>query len=138
MMKGILLLAAAALLGGCATTPPTNAVAAPADRVFAFQAPADAVAIVVRDEGFVASGCGVGVTVDGTRAAFLAAGEKVTLHVTAGDHILGLVPSDRGLCGAGSEGLARTLPFHVAKGESPHFRIAITGNGIPSLAQTAF
>lgn len=126
------------LLAGCATSPiaVNQAKPVPPERVFAFQDPAAVTATIVRDAGLSGHGCGINVTVDGTRAAFIGAGEKVALHVTVGNHLLAVQPSDRGLCSVNNDAQQRTLKFQARAEESPQFRISTLSSGDLMLAQT--
>ena len=95
-MKRILMVAAlagAVMLAGC-STPVTSSDAkpVPAERVFGYQAKPQGVdfgtVVITRDTGFVGGGVAVTVSIDGKQAAALRTGERVTLYVPAGEHIL--------------------------------------------------
>jgi hypothetical protein len=82
-----------AALSGCGSTatPVAETTPAPADRVFAFQSQPDGdfgTLVVTRDRGLQGSAMGVTVTVNGTRAALLRTGERVTLYVPAGESVV--------------------------------------------------
>ncbi len=100
------LLAAAALLtiSGCSTTfvPPETAKSVPADRIF-YQGRGDAMITVIRDEGFIGSGCFASLMIDGNKAALFEAEEKATFSVEAGSTILGVEPAGDGICTWGGQ-----------------------------------
>lgn len=90
-MKKIAFVAVAiAILSGCATQAvlPNQAKLAPKERVFKYQSSQvnSAQLIIVRDSGFLGSGCYFGVYVDGERAASLNPGERVNFYLPAGEH----------------------------------------------------
>ncbi len=91
-------------LAGCATTPvsTSDAQAVPLERVFAsdvlLRKPGTCLVIVKRDQGFFGSACSSRVLVDGRPVVDLATGEKVSLYLSEGDHIIG---ADSKACGGG-------------------------------------
>jgi hypothetical protein len=81
-----------AALAACGTTPTPVADTrpAPAERVFAFATqPAGeyGTLVVTRDRGLSGSAAGIDLIINGTRAATLRQGERVTLYVPAGEEI---------------------------------------------------
>lgn len=130
-------IAAASLvaLSACTTKPPRpDQMRQPApDRLLAYQSPADgnATVTVTRDVGSLMSACYIAVFVDGKVAAKLATGEATTLHLPAGEHIIGAWNTGSGLCGY-REGTDRREQSTVLKaGDAKRFRITVNqGSGI--------
>lgn len=97
MMKRTLMsavvMAGAVMLAGC-STPVTSSDAkpVPAERVFGYQVKPQGVdygtLVITRDTGFVSGGVAVTVSIDGKQAAALRTGERITLYVPAGEHIM--------------------------------------------------
>lgn len=122
-------------LSACTTKPPRpDQLRQPApDRLLAYQAPADGDATVTltRDVGALMSACYIAVFVDGKVAAKLATGEATTLHLPAGEHIIGAWNTGSGLCGY-REGADRREQSTVLKaGDAKRFRITVNqGSGI--------
>lgn len=136
-MRRAWILAAFSLVAvaGCTTKPPRpDQLRQPSgDRLIAFQSPSDgdATVTVTRDVGALMSACYIAVFVDGTVAAKLATGETTTLHVPAGEHIIGAWNTGSGLCGY-QEGQNRKEQSTVLKaGDSKRFRITVNqGSGV--------
>ncbi|CAK0703239.1 hypothetical protein GFB19_03125 [Escherichia coli] len=89
-MKRIIAVLLCAGLSGCATEAvlPSQAKQAPAERLFKYQKPnsiEDATLIVVRDKGFLGSGCFTGVYLNNERSAVLDPGEKAVFHLQPGE-----------------------------------------------------
>lgn len=89
-MKKLLLLLVCLTVSGCATEAvlPSQAKPAPAERVLKYQKPLtpnDATLIVVRDKGYLGSGCFTGVYLNNEKAAVLDPGEKATFRLHAGE-----------------------------------------------------
>lgn len=135
-MKGSILAAlAAASLCGCIMPTkqpqPQQVREAPAERVFlkGTDNGQTGEAVVVRDVGFVGSGCFLGVMVDGTMAAHLDPGEKVVLPLAPGRHVLTATPvQGRGLCGAlqtdkSNAAHRRSVEIYVEAGQSRSYRL---------------
>jgi hypothetical protein len=84
----------AATLAACGTTPTpvSDTRPAPAERVTAFATqPATGdygTLIVTRDRGLSGSAAGIDLIVNGTKAATLRQGERVTLYVPAGEDLI--------------------------------------------------
>lgn len=89
-MKKIFLAAALISLIGCATEAvlPSQAKQAPQERILKYQNTAPdrtATLIVVRDSGYLGSGCFTGVYLNDVKAAILNPAEKVTFHLKPGE-----------------------------------------------------
>lgn len=94
-MKKILLLLASISLSGCATEAvlPSKAKQAPQDRLYLFQKEKvefNSKLIVVRDSGYLGSGCFTGVYINGQRAATLDPAEKATFFLKPGEVSIGI------------------------------------------------
>lgn len=94
MKKAILILAAISL-NGCATEAvlPSQAKQAPPERVYLFQnkkPDQNSKLIVVRDSGYLGSGCFTGVYINGQRAATLDPAEKAIFYLKPGEVSLGI------------------------------------------------
>lgn len=94
-MKKPLLLVAVFLLAGCATEAvlPSKAKQAPSDRVYLFQNKStenNSKLIVVRDSGYLGSGCFAGVLINGQRVATLDPAEKAIFFVPPGEVSIGI------------------------------------------------
>jgi hypothetical protein len=133
-MKRMLVWMAVLGLAGCATHAPrpSEIREAPTDRVFAFHGAAagDATLVVTRDMGFAGSGCYMGVFVDGKEAAKLGTGERVTLHVPAGHHVLGTWQSGKALCSYRNGKDRRETDASVASNETRKFRILLDASSL--------
>lgn len=94
-MKKIILALAAISLSGCATEAvlPSKAKQAPQERVYLFQnktSELNSKLIVVRDSGYLGSGCFTGVYINGQRAATLDPAEKATFYLKPGEVSVGI------------------------------------------------
>jgi hypothetical protein len=123
------------LLAGCSTTPVSigEADPVPANRHLSFKQSARGTVPVVirRDSGFMSSACATQVFVNGSIAAYVRSGEIVTLHIPAGNIILGAQPD--GICAGGLiEREATLIP-----GRTAHYRIGYDHNGAIGLYATA-
>lgn len=140
-MRNLWMISLTCMLAACATTPvrPGAAVPVPASRMLAFEAPAsgDAAVVVARDAGFMGHGCGIVVSIDGTDAAIMGAGEEATLYVAPGGHILGAHSSNKGLCSIGGAAQSRTLKFSAGASQHPQFRVGLLSSGDIAVTQTA-
>lgn len=102
-MKELLIALCALGISGCATTPTPSDAAKPipAERVL-LKSQGQSTLIVTRDNGwFAGGGCFVTVLVDGRSYARIDTGEKVSINVEPGRHIIA-ISGDRegkGLCG---------------------------------------
>jgi hypothetical protein len=89
-MKKLFLAVVLLSLTGCATEAvlPGQAKQAPPERVLKYQNEASdksATLIVVRDSGYLGSGCFTGVYLNDEKAAILNPAEKVTFHLNPGE-----------------------------------------------------
>lgn len=89
-MKLLFISVVALCLAGCATEAvlPSQAKQAPKERLLKFQSPGvgeQAKLIVVRDKGFLGSGCFVGVYLNQEKAAILNPGEKAEFYLKPGE-----------------------------------------------------
>ena len=89
-MKLLFISVVALCLAGCATEAvlPSQAKQAPKERLLKFQSPGvgeQAKLIVVRDKGFLGSGCFVGVYLNQEKAAILDPGEKAEFYLKPGE-----------------------------------------------------
>ena len=79
---------------GCATSPvsPDKAKIVPKDRLFAYQdiISDGAQLTVVRDSGYLGSGCYSGFYLSGKRVASLDVGERADFYIPPGEWILGI------------------------------------------------
>jgi hypothetical protein len=101
-----------------------------ADRLLAFQSPADgdATLVVTRDVGFAGSGCFGAVFLDGKVIAKLGTGERAVFHVPAGDHVVGTWNTGSGACGYREGQDRREAAASIHPGETKRFRITINPN----------
>lgn len=133
-MKRIFVAAAALALAGCAThVPKPNQVRpVPSERALAFQSPSDGDAsiIVTRDAGFVGGGCYAGLYLDGDLVAKMDTGERATLHVPAGRHIIGTWSVGKALCGYREGEDRRETDATLKPSELRKYRILIGNAGI--------
>jgi hypothetical protein len=142
-MKKLWMMVACAALAGCATSPipSEKAVNAPSDRVYEYSKPQsdnDSELVIVRDSGFLGSGCRAAVYVDDKLSAMLSKSEKVSLYVPSGEHLLAVSPSGNGICGVGDakNSLKRTITITAKPRHRSDFRIAVLGDGGLTLMQT--
>jgi hypothetical protein len=70
---------------------------------------------VVRDSGFISSGCDMGIYVDGKLAAKLGTKERVTFKIPAGEIVLGAGVIGSGLCGTAADRREREITMSVGK-----------------------
>ena len=128
---------AAFLLSDCATTPvgTSDARTVPPARVlstdYITQRAGTCLVVVKRDSGFGGSACSSRVFVDGQAVAGLATGEKVSLYVTPGEHIIGANPN--GICGGGLSEVS--IVAHIDRPSI--LRIRYGSNGDYSIQPTA-
>ncbi|MBB5862625.1 hypothetical protein [Xanthomonas sp. 3058] len=135
---------AVALLSGCLqpTKQPRadQIVDVSADRLFDFGAQADPTGSisVVRDIGMVGSGCLLGLYIDGKPAAHLNSGERATIALSVGRHVItSRSVGGRGLCGVNSEerqvARSHSLEIVVDPGQSRSYRIHTVLEGESSI-----
>lgn len=123
------------LLAGCSTTPVSlsEATPVPQDRHLAYKHAGDNTGAVVvrRDSGIQSSMCATQILVNGRIAAYIRTGERITLHLPAGDFILGAVADS--ICAGGLV----ELRAQATPGTPQHFRIGYDSNGTFGLYATA-
>lgn len=133
---GLLAISAACTLGGCASTPVPAADASPASFVYAPELTharaGAAVVTITRDTGLAGSACNDVVYVDGEKVAALSTGEKITLYLAPGHHVLGTMAA--GICAGGSASIEATL----RAGESRDYRIGSHQSGDLLMQPSAF
>lgn len=135
-MKMVLLVGVAlSVLCGCATTPVSinDAKQVPADRLLAFQtadAAKTATLTVVRDEGFLGSGCYYGLWINKTLAARVDVAEYAKFYVEPGETLLriGRDPQGNGLCAVDQDNWTQRETIMKA-GDPKTFRMSIDVNG---------
>ncbi len=148
-MKSILLcllLIAAFAQSGCTafvrteTISPDRATPIPSERIFAFQQqkPGDISLVVTRDHGFMASGCFVGLTIEGSLAARFNSEETATFFVPAGTTQMAVVPDPqaKGLCALGWDPVLENYELKATARNS--FRISFGAYRRPRLLPSAF
>ena len=118
-----------AVLVGCSTSavPTDRAKQVGADKVYSYQAtPATpyGTLTVVRDSGFISSGCDMGIYVDGKLAAKLGTKERVTFKIPAGEVVLGAGVIGSGLCGTAADRREREVTLNP--GQSKNYRVFIS------------
>jgi hypothetical protein len=119
----------AATIAACATspTPPAQAVQVPSERRFPLPPAAgpSGEVLIVRDSGFLGSGCFMDLHVNRVRVARMGPGERIEVPVPAGEVLLrvGRDPSGTGLCAAHSEGQWKQRETAVKQGERKTFRL---------------
>lgn len=121
-----------ALLAGCATSATSiqQAVPVPNDELYAFQSEplgSSGTLSVVRDSGFVGSGCDVVVYIDGARAAKVGPGQRASFHLPVGRPNIGVDLAESGLCA----GMAvRSVTGDVQDGRETIYRISGDMSGV--------
>lgn len=124
-MRTTLIALATIALAGCATSPvpSAQALSAPADRLLAHQVdlPNAGKITVIRDSGFLGSGCYATIFLNGDRAAKLDPKEKATFTLPPGEWVVGAALEGSGLCGANEK---RTETETILKqGQEKYFRV---------------
>ncbi|HEN8714610.1 TPA: hypothetical protein U8203_005102 [Pseudomonas putida] len=129
-----------ALLAGCATSPVPlgEAVQAPSERVTGYQKPVEGggTVIVVRDRGFVGSGCYATVFLNGKPVARLDTKEKASFYVPAGHWTLGARVDGEALCSLGNERLEDSVI--VEPGQTKKYRIYTSSEGEVGIKASTF
>lgn len=121
-----------ALLAGCASSaiPVEEAKPVPNDELYAYQSrPAGQAGTltVVRDSGFVGSGCDAVVYIDGVKAAKIGTGQRATFFLPPGNPNIGVSFAGSGLC----MGVAvRTITGKVQAGAESLYSISGDMSGI--------
>lgn len=125
-------------ISACATSPVSSQTAdrVPAGRVFdqarTTQSAGTYEVIVTRDRGMMGAACATEVYADGSRIANVRAGERVSLYLAEGEHIVGVRPS--GMCGGGTAQLEiRVTPTKVTR-----LRVAAGQSGDIKIENSAF
>jgi len=135
-MKRSAFVIVALALQGCGTTPVSTAetTPVPASRVAdssLLVAKAGTVPLVIkRDAGLAGAACNARVYVDGSEVADLATSERITVHLSPGEHML----AARHNC---TQALAEAV-VRLQSGPPRTFRIGIGFGGEFTLTQTAF
>jgi len=103
MIKRIFALGAAIAcisMAGCATNPISPSQASPGIAFAYVVAGAGTVPVIItRDIGMMSSACATDIMVDGRPAGSVGVGESITLHIPAGEVIIGARPSS--ICAGG-------------------------------------
>lgn len=122
------------VLAGCATQAPKQSQIkpVPTDRALAYQSASDgdATIIVTRDIGFAGSGCFAGLYLDGDLVAKLDTGERTSLYVPSGRHVIGTWNVGKALCGYREGKDRRETDATLKPGETRKFRILIDNAGV--------
>lgn len=120
---------------GCATTPVTvaNSRLVEPDRVLGFNIQTEvrsAHIVVIRDDGFIGSGCYYAIHINGELAARLAPTERVDFYVAPGEILfrVGRDPLGRGLCAVGKDNWTQRETT-VKAGETKFYRMTLDANG---------
>ena len=123
---------------GCATTPVSSQTAerVPVERVFD-QARTNPSAgthelIVTRDRGMMGVVCATEVYADGNRIANIRTGERVSIYLAVGEHIVGVKPS--GACGGGTA----QVEVRITPGKVTKLRVAAGQSGDIKIEHSAF
>lgn len=123
---------------GCTTSNITTNQASniPVERVFSKQlllaVVGSGTVIVKRDTGHVGNACYTKLFLDGKEIAQIDVAEKITLHPTAGEHIIGAEP--KGLCG----GSMSEVAINVTPDKVLTYRVGYDSGVIFGLRPTAF
>jgi hypothetical protein len=132
--KSCLVFLSVAILSACATTPIPGGQAdhVPSNRQVALgeAGPGTVPVVITRDAGLMSRACSTRVYVNGDLAVYVRAGEKVTLHLPAGDAILGAQPD--GICAGGLV----EIEARLQTGRSYQYRIGYDHNGSIGLYRT--
>ncbi|MEE4915775.1 hypothetical protein V2K41_15990 [Pseudomonas alliivorans] len=116
---------AVALVAGCSTSPISvgQAEPVPSDELYAYQSkPAgeNGKVTVIRDSGFVGSGCDIVVYVDGRKAAKIGTGQRASFYLKPGSPSIGAGLAGSGLCAGAA---VRTISANVQNGHESIYRI---------------
>lgn len=122
-MKMLLIAFSVLAVSGCSTTPVSPSSAKNVAVTPFFESKDDTVAVtIVRDKGFVASGCAITAFINGRKVATLDTGEKAVAYVEAGAITIGAGFVGSGLC-SGPAKIERD--FIIKQGEPKTLRIFI-------------
>ncbi len=129
MQRIIALCLLSAVLVGCSTSavPTARAKQVGPDKAYSYQAtPATpyGTLTVVRDSGFISSGCDMGIYVDGKLAAKLSTEDRVTFKIPAGEVVLGAGVIGSGLCGTAADRREREVT--LSAGQNKNYRVFIS------------
>ncbi|QHE98981.1 hypothetical protein ACKUFS_17730 [Pseudomonas cannabina] len=124
-MRILIGMLALALLAGCSSSPMSVGEAEPvaSDELYAYQSkPAgeSGKVTVIRDRGFVGSGCDIVVYVDGRKAAKIGTGQRATFYLKPGSPSIGAGLAGSGLCAGAA---VRTISANVQSGHESIYRI---------------
>lgn len=137
----IVLLIATLALTACATraVDSTTAAPVPADRVLSFAvAGTDTVPVTItRDSGMMNAGCPLAFLVDGKPALMIRRAETATLHLPAGDRLVGVAPAGGGLCDSQADRYRREVSQRVVAGQPLRLRIGLQSDGEPYVQPTS-
>lgn len=129
-LRVALVLSFSVLLTSCTTDPISSSAAKPVygeNRLLYGIEGGDTVAVtIVRDQGLLGSGCATKVLVNDQVAAYVRAGEKVTLHIPPGEITLGADGNTGGLC-VGT--LLAQVEANLQIGKPRSYRIGLNWNG---------
>lgn len=134
MRRGTTLGLTMLLLAGCATKPVATSdarqVAPTSTAGQASPGEPSGQLVVVRDKGWMGSGCYISILVNGQSVARLDTGEKVTLEIKPGRLMLGATPDGNGLCKSGmAQRNKRETQVTVELGDKLVYRVATSENG---------
>ncbi|WP_180191770.1 hypothetical protein [Pseudomonas syringae] len=116
---------AVALLAGCSSSPMSvgEAEPVPSDELYAYQSKPTGESgkvTVIRDQGFVGSGCDIVVYVDGRKAAKIGTGQRATFYLKPCSPSIGAGLAGSGLCAGAA---VRTISANVQSGHESIYRI---------------
>lgn len=139
MKKLFIAIATCLILVGCATQAVkiSDAKNVPDDRVFFKNEAGDGAAevVIIRDSGFMSSGCYIQLFIDGNLSASIDPSEKVSFKVKEGRHMFGATTQgSKGLCNFG-DGM-QEREFALNSGEKRYYRAFIDANGLPMIIPT--
>lgn len=138
MKKVIIALLIVTFLAGCSTTPTllSEAKYTPKERILGFDNRVDNYAnlVLIRDKGFVGSGCYINVFINGNEAAKLETKEYVSLYAPSGNILVGASIQGKGLCSFNAP--RREREFTLNNGEKKVLRLFIDQNGNTDILPT--
>jgi len=129
MLRIITLSFISLLLSGCATSavPYDKATLVPKERIFIVSdRNATATVTIIRDSGFIGSGCYIDAYINSDLAAIFDRGEKITVNVKPGEMYIGSKVSGVALCGNNSVNYIETT---LKKGQHKLFRLFTDQSG---------
>jgi len=131
MQRVLILGLIGAVLAGCSTSavPTGKAKQATADKIYAYQSTPVApygTLTVIRDAGFISSGCDMGIYVDGKLVARLATKDSATFKIPVGDVVLGAGVIGSGICGTAAD--RREREVILSAGQSKKYRVFISSD----------